>query len=95
MSDKIELIASASVKVLAPSISFLAKAGFKSVLYKGVGSYLLEFDDHQDKDDLVVQVTLNNTTIGSVIGSLPDAKHVQVNSSLDSSFFVSVYRIKD
>ena len=94
MSNKTELIASASVKVVAPSISFLAKDGFKDVLYTGVGAYTLELDDHHDKNELLVQVTLNNTTLGEVITSLPDGKHVQVNSSLDSSFFVNVYRIK-
>jgi hypothetical protein len=103
MSDKAKLIASASVQVSTPFISFNSKTGFKNAVYNAQGVYTLELEHHHDTKKLVVQVTPNNTQLDSIVASTPDGKHVQVNNfnggsgggAADSSFYINVYRIGD
>lgn len=102
MSDKVELVAAAQVNVASGppgSVTFNSKFGFESASYTSLGVYNLKLEHEHDAKKLVVQVTRNNTSPGEIAASVLDDRHIQVNSShgeaLDSSFFISVLRVRD
>lgn len=104
MSDKAkaELIAAAQVNAFAgppAGIEFESNVGFKTATRSSAGSYELELNDKPEKDELVVNVTPNNTAPVGIEASLPREGIIQISSSntdgpVDSPFFITVYRIK-
>ena len=104
MSDKVELIAAAQVNVVTGppgAVTFNSKFGFESASYTSLGVYNLELEHEHGTDKLVVGVTRNNTAFGAIEASVLDKKHIQVNNfqendiEADSSFFITVHRVRD
>jgi hypothetical protein len=109
MSDKnkcrAEVVASASVKVQTPFITFNSEAGFRKVVYNSTGVYTLELEHGIDPERMVVQVTQGGASMGDSMGainaSILDAKHIQVNSfngaagggPADANFWITVSKI--
>ncbi len=110
MSDdnKVELVASAQIIAFAgpPSgIEFNSNFGFRTATRSGDGSYVLELKHEHDAKKLVIHVTRNNQVPGEIMASILDDKHIQVLNfgfttplaavPTDSSFFITVDRIRD
>ena len=108
MSDdnKVELIAAAQISAfLGPpaGIEFLSNFGFETATRSDAGSYVLEFRHEHSTKKQVINVTRNNQEPGTIDASIMDEKHIQVlcfasdvdSTPTDSSFFITVYRVRD
>lgn len=104
MSDKVELVAAAQVNVVTGppgDVTFNSKFGFESASYTSLGVYNLKLEHEHDAKKLVVGVTRNNTAPGMIEASVLDDRHVQVNNfpdevdGGDSSFFITIFRVRD
>jgi hypothetical protein len=102
MSDKVELIAAAQATVSGGSIAFTSRYGLKSSpTYMSVGVYKLELEHGHDTSKMVINPSLNSLAAGQISASPLDEKHIQINvfnaggTAADSSFFVSVLRVRD
>lgn len=106
MSDKVELIAAAQVDVVGGSpgsITFNSNFGFKTASRGTDGSYELTLDDKHDAKKLVVNVTRDALTDGSIQASVPasgDTRTIMIAAfdtdgvAADASFFITVYRVR-
>lgn len=108
MSDdhKVELVAAAQISAfLGPpaGIEFNSNFGFRTATRSDVGSYVLELTHEHSTKKLVVSATRNNQEPGEIDASILDDKHIQilcwgagsVAVPTDSSFFITVLRVRD
>jgi hypothetical protein len=102
MSDKVELVAAAQIAVDSTGISFRSNHKFKTASRSSPGVYELELDDKHDGRKLVVQVTPDNLLANQIQAapvSLGDTRSIQLTNfqagvAADTSFFITVYRIR-
>lgn len=107
MSDtKVELVAAAQINAFVgppAGIEFNSNFGFQTATRSDAGSYVLELRHEHATKKMVVNVTRNNQVPGEIDASILDDKHIQilcwgagsVAVATDSSFFITVHRIRD
>jgi len=106
MSDKVELIAAAQVNVVSGtpgSITFNSNFGFDTASRGSDGVYSLELDHKHDAKKLVINPSLNGGVSGQIAAApvgTGDTKTIAIsafdgtNTPADSSFFITVYRVR-
>jgi hypothetical protein len=108
MSDdhSVELVAAAQISAfIGPpaGIEFNSNFGFQTATRSDEGSYVLELRHEHSTKKLVIQVSRNNQEPGEIDASILDDRHIQVLTwgadsvavPTDSSFFITVYRVRD
>jgi len=108
MSDDhdVELVAAAQISAfLGPpaGIEFNSNFGFQTATRSDEGSYVLELRHEHSTKKMVINVTRNNQLPGEIDASILDDRHIQVlcwgagaNAiPTDSSFFITVHRVRD